>query len=57
MAKGVCQSIVEMVAAGPDPSFLTFFTWTKSIKHFAVPGKGSVIFLDGSIDGVQRKVK
>jgi len=56
MAKGVRQSIVEMTEAGLDPSFLMFFMWTESIKHFAEQGKGNVIFLDGSIDGMQRNL-
>ena len=57
MAKGVRQSIVEMTEAGLDPSFLMFFMWTESIKHFAEQGKGNVIFLDGSVDGMQRNMK
>ena len=56
MAKGVAHSIAQMTEAGLDPSFLMFFMWTESIKHFAEQGKGNVIFLDGSIDGMQRNM-
>ncbi len=57
MAKGVRQSIAEMTEAGLDPSFLLFFMWTESLKHFAEQGKGNVIFLDGSTDGMQRQMR
>lgn len=57
MAKGVRQSMEEMKAAGLDPGFLLFFMWTESIKHFAEQGKGNVIFLDGSVDGMQRQLR
>lgn len=56
MAKGVRQSIAEMTEAGLDPSFLLFFMWTEAIKHFAENGRGNVIFLDGSTEGMQRQM-
>jgi hypothetical protein len=31
--------------------------WTEAIKNFAEYGKGNVIFLDGSSDGMQRTMK
>lgn len=57
MAKGVRQSIAEMTEAGLDPTFLLFFMWTESLKHFAEQGKGNVIFLDGSTEGMQRNMR
>ncbi len=57
VAKGVRQSINEMTEAGLDPSFLLFFMWTESIKHFAEQGKGNVIFLDGSLEGMQSQMR
>jgi len=57
MAKGVRQSIEQMKEAGLDPSFLLFFMWTEAIKHFAEQGKGNVIFLDGSAEGMQQQFK
>ncbi len=57
MAKGVRQSIAEMTQAGLDPSFLLFFMWTEAIKHFAEQGKGNVIFLDGSVQGMESQMK
>jgi prepilin-type processing-associated H-X9-DG protein len=57
MAKGVRQSIEEMKQAGLDPTFLLFFMWSEAIKHFAEEGKGNVIFLDGSVEGMQRQLR
>jgi prepilin-type processing-associated H-X9-DG protein len=31
--------------------------WTESIKHFAEQGNGNVIFLDGSVDGMQKTLQ
>jgi hypothetical protein len=31
--------------------------WTEAIKNFAAEGKGNVIFLDGSTDGMNRTMK
>lgn len=57
MAKGVRQSIEQMKEAGLDPTFLLFFMWSEAIKHFAEQGKGNVIFLDGSVEGMQRQLR
>ena len=44
----------EMTDADLDASFLLFSMWTEAIKHFGETGKGNVIFLDGSTDGMQK---
>jgi prepilin-type processing-associated H-X9-DG protein len=31
--------------------------WTEAIKNFAEYGKGNVIFLDGSADGMEKTMK
>jgi prepilin-type processing-associated H-X9-DG protein len=31
--------------------------WTETLKHVAENGKGNVIFLDGSVDGMEKSVK
>jgi len=31
--------------------------WTEAVKNFAQDGKGNVIFLDGSVDGMQKTMK
>jgi prepilin-type processing-associated H-X9-DG protein len=47
----------EMKVADLDASFLLFSMWTESIKNFAENGKGNVIFLDGSTEGMDRTMK
>ena len=54
VAKGMAEAAREMTEANLDTSYLLFSMWTEAIKHFAEQGKGNVIFLDGSIDGMQK---
>lgn len=54
VAKGIASAAKEMEDAKLDASFILFSMWTESIKHFAEAGKGNTIFLDGSIDKMQR---
>ncbi|ABG58629.1 SPFH domain-containing protein [Cytophaga hutchinsonii] len=54
VAKGMAQAAREMSEAQLDSSYLMFSLWTESIKHFAEHGKGNVIFLDGSTDGMHK---
>ena len=39
-----------------DTNVILFSMWTEAIKNFAEYGKGNVIFLDGSSDGMQRSM-
>jgi regulator of protease activity HflC (stomatin/prohibitin superfamily) len=57
VAKGLAQAAKEITDANMDASFLLFSMWTESIKHFAETGKGNVIFLDGSTDGMQKTIQ
>jgi regulator of protease activity HflC (stomatin/prohibitin superfamily) len=57
VAKGMASAAKEMTDADLDASFLLFSMWTEAIKHFAENGKGNVIFLDGSTDGMQQTMK
>jgi hypothetical protein len=43
-----------MTDADLDASFLLFSMWTEAIKHFGETGKGNVIFLDGSTEGMTK---
>jgi regulator of protease activity HflC (stomatin/prohibitin superfamily) len=54
VAKGMAEAAREMTEANLDTSYLLFSMWTEAIKHFAEQGKGNVIFLDGSTDGMQK---
>jgi regulator of protease activity HflC (stomatin/prohibitin superfamily) len=57
VAKGMAQAAAEMKIANLDISVILFSMWTESIKHFAESGKGNMIFLDGSTDGMQRSMQ
>lgn len=54
VAKGIASAAKEIEGAKLDASFILFSMWTESIKHFAENGQGNTIFLDGSIDSMQR---
>lgn len=57
VAKGMAEAAKEITNANMDASFLLFSMWTESIKHFAEQGNGNVIFLDGSVDGMQKNIQ
>ena len=57
VAKGMSKAADEMKSAGLDSSFILFSMWTDAIKHFAENGKGNVIFLDGSNEGLDKTMK
>jgi prepilin-type processing-associated H-X9-DG protein len=46
-----------MQTADLDTSVILFTMWTEAIKHFAENGKGNVIFLDGSAEGMKRTME
>ncbi len=57
VAKGMAQAAKEMESAHLDNSMILFSMWTESLRHFAEQGKGNVIFLDGSTEGMDRTMK
>lgn len=57
VAKGMAMAAREMSDAKLDSSYLLFSMWTEAVKHFAEYGKGNVIFLDGSTDGMQKTLQ
>jgi regulator of protease activity HflC (stomatin/prohibitin superfamily) len=57
VAKGMSEAAKEMEQANMDTSVILFSMWTEAIKNFAEYGKGNVIFLDGSSEGMQRSMK
>jgi regulator of protease activity HflC (stomatin/prohibitin superfamily) len=57
VAKGMAMAAKEMEDAKLDASFILFSMWTESLKHFAEQGKGNTIFLDGSVDNMQRTMQ
>jgi regulator of protease activity HflC (stomatin/prohibitin superfamily) len=57
VAKGMATAAKEMEEANLDSSLVMFSIWTEAIKHFAEQGKGNVIFLDGSTEGMEKQLK
>src|SRR5437762_428756 len=54
VAKGMSHAAEQMKQANLDTNVILFSMWTEAIKNFAEIGKGNVIFLDGSNEGMQR---
>lgn len=57
VAKGMAGAAKEMEDAKLDSSLILFSMWTEAVKNFAQDGKGNVIFLDGSVEGMERTMK
>jgi len=57
VAKGMTVAAKEMQAADMDTSAILFSMWTESIRHFAEYGKGNIIILDGSTEGMARTLQ
>lgn len=56
-AKGISVAAKEMTDAGLDSSLILFQMWTEALKHVAENGKGNVIFLDGSPEGMDKTME
>jgi regulator of protease activity HflC (stomatin/prohibitin superfamily) len=56
VAQGMSDATQKMREANLDPSMILFSMWTESIKEFAENGKGNVIFLDGSPEGMEKSL-
>jgi regulator of protease activity HflC (stomatin/prohibitin superfamily) len=57
VAKGMSQAAAEMKQANLDTNVILFSMWTEAVKNFAEYGKGNVIFLDGSAEGMEKTMK
>jgi regulator of protease activity HflC (stomatin/prohibitin superfamily) len=57
VAKGMTEAAEQMKQANLDTNVILFSMWTEAIKNFAELGKGNVIFLDGSSDGMEKTMK
>lgn len=57
VAKGMSAAAEEMQKADMDTSVILFTMWTEAIKHFAENSEGNIIFLDGTVDGMERTMK
>jgi len=57
VAKGMSQAATEMKQANLDTNVILFSMWVEAVKNFAEYGKGNVIFLDGSTEGMEKTMK
>lgn len=57
VAKGMAGAAKQMEEANLDASLILFSMWTEAVRNFAQEGKGNVIFLDGSVEGMQKTMK
>jgi regulator of protease activity HflC (stomatin/prohibitin superfamily) len=57
VAKGMSNAAEEMKQANLDTNVILFSMWTEAVKNFAEYGKGNVIFLDGSPNGMESTMK
>src|ERR1700748_1545480 len=57
VARGMSEAAEQMKRANLDTNVILFSMWTEAIKNFAEVGKGNIIFLDGSSDGMQNTMK
>jgi hypothetical protein len=51
------EAAMELKHANLDTSVILFSMWTEAVKNFSEYGKGNVIFLDGSPEGMQHTMK
>ena len=57
VAKGMSQAAEQMKQANLDTNVILFSMWTEAVKNFAEYGKGNIIFLDGSADGMEKTMR
>ena len=57
VAKGMTEAAEQMKQANLDTNVILFSMWTEAVKNFAEYGKGNIIFLDGSAEGMEKTMK
>src|SRR5882762_2174486 len=57
VARGMSQAAEQMKQANLDTNVILFSMWTEAIKNFAEVGKGNIIFLDGSPEGMENNMR
>ena len=57
VAQGMAEAAKKMQESNLDTSLILFTMWTEAVKDFAVHGKGNVIFLDGSTEGMDKTMR
>ncbi|HVM89141.1 MAG TPA: SPFH domain-containing protein [Puia sp.] len=57
VARGMTEAAEQMKKANLDTNVILFSMWTEALKNFAEVGKGNVIFLDGSAQGMDATMR
>jgi regulator of protease activity HflC (stomatin/prohibitin superfamily) len=57
VAHGMAEAAKKMQESNLDTSLILFSMWTEAVKNFAEQGNGNIIFLDGSIEGMDKTMK
>jgi prepilin-type processing-associated H-X9-DG protein len=57
VSRGLAQAAKEMEDNHVDSSMILFSMWTEAVRHVAENGKGNVLFLDGSPDGMAKQLR
>jgi regulator of protease activity HflC (stomatin/prohibitin superfamily) len=57
VAKGMSQAAEQMKQANLDTNVILFSMWTEAVKNFAEFGKGNMLFLDGSPNGMENTMR
>jgi len=57
VAAGLADATRTVNAAGADEKLVLFAMWTETIRDTVERGKGNVIFLDGSVQGMEESLK
>ncbi len=56
VTKGMAKAVQDLRDLEVDDYLVAFSMWTETIKHMSEHGKGNVMFMDGSAEGLQRSV-
>jgi prepilin-type processing-associated H-X9-DG protein len=57
VGRGLAMAARELEDRNVDSSLILFSIWTETIRHMAENGKGNVLFLDGSPEGMQSQLR
>ena len=57
VSRGLAQASKELEDNNANASLILFSMWTESVRHVAENGKGNVLFLDGSPNGMQKQME
>ena len=57
VARGLALAARELETNAVDSSLILFSMWTETIRQMAEHGKGNVLFLDGSPEGMESTMR